>query len=222
VFALATARQGAPTDARPTFEPQSQPSEPRAQGFRPGARSAKALSQASNFRTQGCRTRQAKPRNTERKPFRVARDTPGIVRKPLNVAPKVQRPETSRFGAPTARLTTLHPMPTTFDRRLSPPRARHRASRFGVSGLRARVETVASGSSSSAGRFSGADAHATRPPWLIRRMSPRPEAPHRHPNACPVPPTTMHPGRQETTPTTVDLPPCAPVRTQASHQAASP
>jgi hypothetical protein len=96
---------------------QPQPSEPHAQGFWLNTRSAKARLQASNFQAQGCRARQAKPRNANRKPFCCTRDAPGNVRKPLNAAREAQRREMARFGTATARFKTSHAMPATFGRR---------------------------------------------------------------------------------------------------------
>jgi hypothetical protein len=111
------ARYPSGSSSAPTSGLQPQPSEPHAQGFWLNTRSAKAPLQASNFQAQGCRARQAKPRNTDRKPFRCTRDAPGIMRKPLNAACEVQRREMVKFGTTTARLKILHAMPTTSDRR---------------------------------------------------------------------------------------------------------
>ena len=198
---------------------QPQPSEPHAQGFWLNARSAKAPPQASNFQAQGCRARQAKPRNTDRKPFCCTRDAPGIMRKSSNAAREAQRREMARFGTATARLTTLHAMPTTSGRKAITVARKALSFALRSFWLASQGQTVANRCSSVAGRFSRADA---RPPLLIRRMSPRSEAPRRHPNACQAPPATTRSGRQETASTAADRPPYAPAPTPASRQTASP
>jgi hypothetical protein len=198
---------------------QPQPFNPHAQGFWLNALSAKAPLQASNFQAQGCRARQAKPRNTDRKPFCSIRDAPSIMRKPLNAARKAQRREMARFGTATARLKTLHAIPTTSGRRAITVARKALSCAFRSFWLARKGQTVADGSSGAARRFSRADA---RPPSFIRRTSPRSEAPRRHPNACQAPPATTRSGRQETASTAADRPPCALAPTPASRQTASP
>jgi len=167
------------------------------------AQRAKCKGSAASFKLPSARVSGSAGQSSKHRPqtFCCIRDAPGIMRKPLNAAREAQGREMARFGSATARPKNLACHADHFR-----PQGYHRhAQGFELCAL----EFLACTPGFNRCKRILEDGRPVFPartpcdrthPLLIRCMSSRAEAPHRHPNACPALPTTMRIGMRETVP----------------------